>query len=68
MQRKKLIGGGLLLLLGGILIKKAVEKNREKTRALKRVAEEGYETAVDLLLPNIDSITKLHYGPVIPRA
>lgn len=34
---------------------------------LKRVADEGYETAIDVLYPlKRNGVRTLHYGPVIP--
>lgn len=35
---------------------------------LTRVADEGYETAGDILFPEKNVKGKLHYGPVIPNA
>jgi hypothetical protein len=34
---------------------------------LNRIADEGYETAYDVLYPGDSSNDNLHYGPVIPE-
>ncbi len=35
---------------------------------LNQIADEGYETAYDILFPDNDSARgQVHYGPVIPR-
>ncbi|MEI2749530.1 MAG: hypothetical protein V9E88_12300 [Ferruginibacter sp.] len=40
---------------------------RRKKRMLNRVADEGYETAHDVLFPHKSTAgKKLHLGPVIP--
>lgn len=45
----------------------AARRYRERSR-LNQVADEGYETAHDVLFPDRDRIgRKLHYGPVIPE-
>ncbi len=42
-------------------------RGRNKRRILNRVAEEGYETAHDVLYPQQNATgKKLHFGPVIP--
>ena len=35
-------------------------------KMLDNIADEGYETASDILFPGKDLKNKLHYGPVIP--
>ena len=41
---------------------------RTQTRGmLNKIAEEGYETAYDILYPGDESEENLHYGPVIPE-
>ncbi|HEX7903137.1 MAG TPA: hypothetical protein VF487_04590 [Chitinophagaceae bacterium] len=38
-----------------------------KRKMLSRVADEGYETAIDVLYPTKkNGVRTLHYGPVIP--
>jgi len=51
--------------LGGLMVYAArTFKARHITR---KVSDEGYETANDILFPNYNrSNDKLHYGPVIP--
>ncbi len=42
-------------------------KKRDRKK-LKRIAEEGYEIAHDILFPDkLLSEKKLHYGPVLPE-
>lgn len=60
----------LALIIGVSLISTAVlvavcMKSRSKRKALKRIADEGYETAVDMIAPNA-FFKKLKYGPTIP--
>lgn len=50
----------------GILI--YATRNSNTKRMLARVADEGYETAQDILFPGKGIPEKhLHYGPVIPE-
>ncbi|MCO5240390.1 MAG: hypothetical protein M9904_10070 [Chitinophagaceae bacterium] len=45
----------------------AARRCKEKSM-LNQVADEGYETAHDILFPNREQIgKKLHYGPVLPE-
>jgi uncharacterized protein YxeA len=56
---------GLFVLTGvGIFVMRKINTRRR----LKQVADNGYETAQDVLFPNkrIRS-RKLHYGPVLPE-
>jgi hypothetical protein len=56
---------GLFVLTGvGIFVMRKINTRRK----LKQVADNGYETAQDVLFPNkrIRS-KKLHYGPVLPE-
>ncbi|MFT3679927.1 MAG: hypothetical protein QM791_06620 [Ferruginibacter sp.] len=47
--------------LAAYLIRRANTK-----KMLNQVADEGYETAPDILYPGRNMNGKLHYGPVIP--
>lgn len=50
----------------GILIYSV--RNNNTRRRITRVAQEGYETAADLLFPKTSRRFKnLHYGPVLPH-
>ena len=41
---------------------------KDKTQGmLNRIADEGYETAYDILYPGENNEVNLHYGPVIPE-
>lgn len=42
-----------------------IRKIKESKR-LKRIAEEGYETAIDILYPHKLNTKKLQYRPTIP--
>lgn len=60
----------LALIIGVSIISTAVlaavwVKSRSKRKTLKRIADEGYETAVDMIAPNL-FYKKLKYGPTIP--
>ena len=43
-----------------------IRHNSKNSRRLKTVANEGYETAIDVLFPEKQTKGRLHYGPVIP--
>ncbi|MBX2940178.1 MAG: hypothetical protein KF880_08875 [Ferruginibacter sp.] len=43
----------------------AVRKIKQSKR-LKRIAEEGYETAIDILYPHKINSRKLQYRPTLP--
>ena len=43
-----------------------LRRNSKNSRRLKTVANEGYETAIDVLFPEKQTKGRLHYGPVIP--
>lgn len=38
----------------------------KQSKRLKRIAEEGYETAIDILYPHKLNTKKLQYRPTIP--
>ncbi len=40
---------------------------QKKRRRLKHIAEEGYETAHDVLYPQKSVSPRLKYGPVLPE-
>ena len=42
-------------------------RHKRLERILKNVADEGYETARDILYPRNGRGSRLQYGPVIPR-
>lgn len=44
-----------------------LHKKRERKKMLEQVADEGYETAPDILFPGKRSSSQLRYGPVIPQ-
>ncbi|HYV54946.1 MAG TPA: hypothetical protein VE933_10230 [Chitinophagaceae bacterium] len=60
----KVVAGLAILAAAGIYIIRRMNTRRE----LERVADDGYETAHDVLYPgkNIRS-RKVHYGPVHPK-
>lgn len=41
-------------------------KATKAKKMLDNIADEGYETASDILFPGKELRNKLHYGPVIP--
>ncbi|MFC4263504.1 hypothetical protein ACFOWM_11475 [Ferruginibacter yonginensis] len=63
---KKLIYATAAVALTGLIIY-AIRKKNTKNR-VAQVADEGYETAADVLHPTKNSrFKKLHYGPVLPH-
>ena len=64
MKRILKIASGLIALTG---VRIFIERKLEMMRKLDQVAENGYETAQDILFPGeVLKSKKLHYGPVIP--
>ena len=60
-----LIGVGVAALAGIIIY--TLRRNRSNGK-LARIADEGYETAKDILFPmGKYKSRRLHYGPVIPE-
>ncbi|MGZ5219307.1 MAG: hypothetical protein ACXWWD_09280 [Chitinophagaceae bacterium] len=63
---KILVGVGLAAVVAGLIIY-TVRRQRSNQRHAK-VADEGYETAHDILFPaNTHKRKKVHYGPVLPE-
>ena len=60
-----LLAGATVLLTGYLLYSSRRYKAQHK-RA-RKVSDEGYETAHDILFPGKKKSEKLQYGPVIPR-
>ena len=66
----KLIIGLTLVAAAGVVVyfSKSASKGSKTRRMLNQIADEGYETAQDVLFPNKNIQDKnLHFGPVIPR-
>ena len=62
---KLLIGVGIAALAGFIIY---AMRRDQSNRKLARIADEGYETANDILFPGTKPFRKrLHYGPVLPE-
>ena len=56
-----------LAVIGMAAIAVAVARKINTRRRLTKIAEEGYETAQDILYPGRnDASGKLRYGPVLP--
>ena len=66
MKISKIIGMSLALLaVAGVAV--YIAKRIERKNMLNQIAEEGYETAHDILFPGKSfESDKLQYGPVIP--
>ena len=65
-KEQKIIYGVAAIAAAGLLIY-AVRKGNTKKRMVE-VADEGYETAADVLHPKTNKRFKnLHYGPVLPH-
>jgi len=62
---KKLIYGVAAIAFTSLLVYATRRANTK--RRIAEVADEGYETAADLLHPKTNQrFKKLHYGPVLP--
>jgi hypothetical protein len=62
---KILVGVGLAAVTTGLIIY-AVRRYRSSQKRT-RIANEGYETAHDILYPPKYKRKKVHYGPVLPE-
>ena len=63
---KKLIFGAAAIAITGILV--YIKRRANTKRRIEEVADEGYETAADLLHPKTNRrFKKIHYGPVLPQ-
>ena len=63
---KKLIFGAAAIAITGLLV--YVTRRANTKRRIAEVADEGYETAADLLHPKTNRrFKKIHYGPVLPQ-
>ena len=67
MKLSNKIGFGLAVLaVAGIAV--YLVRRTQNKRMLNQIADEGYETAQDILFPDKRmNAQKLHYGPVYPR-
>lgn len=67
--RRILIGVTAAAIVAGVIIKVAARRrHRTGSKRLSMIAEEGYETAHDILFPRKrKEINKLKYGPVLPE-
>ena len=63
---QKIMVGLAIAGAAGVLV--YILRRSDTKRMLNKIAEEGYETAQDVLFPgkNIQD-KRLHYGPVIPK-
>ena len=65
-KKEKIIVGVALIAAAGLLVYATRKTNTR--RRMKQVADEGYETAADVLHPKTNRrFKKLHYGPVLPH-
>ena len=63
---KKLIFGAAAIAFTSLLV--YVTRRANTKRRIAEVADQGYETAADLLHPKTNSrFKKIHYGPVLPQ-
>ena len=63
---KKLFYSAAAIALTGLLV--YVTRRANTKRRIAEVADEGYETAADLLHPKTNRrFKKIHYGPVLPQ-
>ena len=63
---KKLIFGAAAIAFTGLLV--YIKRRANTKRRIEEVADEGYETAADLLHPKTNRrFKKIHYGPVLPQ-
>ncbi len=66
--KKVLLGVTVAVVIAGLVMKTAKRRRRTAGKRLIVIADEGYETAHDILFPrNRKEFSKLRYGPVLPR-
>jgi hypothetical protein len=64
---QKMIVVGLAAFVAGLALAELL-RNANTRKKLSQIAEEGYETALDILFPEKDVEGKnLHFGPVLPE-
>lgn len=56
----------ILAAIGTAAITLYLIRRRNTKRMLENIADEGYETAPDILFPDKNASRKLQYGPVLP--
>jgi hypothetical protein len=56
----------ILAAIGTAAITFYLIRRRNTKRMLENIADEGYETAPDILFPDKNVSSKLHYGSVLP--
>jgi len=61
---KVLLAGILVGMAGGLLL--VLSRRKDDGEILNRVADEGYETAHDILFPEKGKSKKLRVGPILP--
>lgn len=67
-KSQKMIVVGLAAFIAGVAIAELL-RNANTRKKLTQIAEEGYETALDILFPEKEvKGKKLHFGPVLPEA
>jgi hypothetical protein len=64
---KTMIGVAALAAVGLAIYVLSREKKQARTDRLAHIADEGYETAHDVLYPNKYKPSRLQYGPVLPE-
>jgi len=64
---KTMIGVAALAAVGLAIYMMSREKREERSNRLAHIADEGYETAHDVLYPNKYKPSRLQYGPVLPK-
>ncbi|MEO5890027.1 MAG: hypothetical protein ABIQ31_07210 [Ferruginibacter sp.] len=61
------IAVGIVAMTAAVIVLSVISGRSHKRRMLNKIADEGYETAQDVLYPgkNIQD-KRLHFGPVLP--
>ena len=57
----------ILAAIAAVAITLYIIRQQNTKKILAQVANEGYETAADILFPGKKARGKLHYGPVLPK-
>ncbi len=67
-KHQAMIALGIAAIAAGLIVHELL-KDHDTRKKISQLADEGYETALDILFPEKEiRDQKLHFGPVLPEA